>query len=215
MPRITINTLWPNDGISRHRSGSTLAQVMACCLMSPSHYTRTNVDLSSVRSNGIRRRAISQEIPKPPITDISLEIAYIIQTFIEISQGPNEQNHASNRTTILIYWGKWHPWWWVKSCMWLIYIDQNFLTCQDRFFSKCMSLLVYRGIINSQWIYMNGILLLCWWKATYQVISFLCSVWPVHDFRDWLTSYVRDFAGFEFKADPGWICNRFHQSTAL
>ena len=30
--------LWPSDAIWRHRSGSTLAQVMACCLMALSHY---------------------------------------------------------------------------------------------------------------------------------------------------------------------------------
>ena len=33
-----INSLRPSDAIWRHRSGSTLAQVMACCLMAPSHY---------------------------------------------------------------------------------------------------------------------------------------------------------------------------------
>ena len=33
-----FNSLWPNDAILRHRSGSTLAQVMACCLTAPSHY---------------------------------------------------------------------------------------------------------------------------------------------------------------------------------
>ena len=33
-----INSLWPNDAIWRHGTGSTLAQVMACCLMAPSHY---------------------------------------------------------------------------------------------------------------------------------------------------------------------------------
>ena len=31
-------SLWPSGIIWRHRSGSTLAQVMACCLMAPSHY---------------------------------------------------------------------------------------------------------------------------------------------------------------------------------
>ena len=30
--------LWPFDAIWRHRSGSTLAQSMACCLTAPSHY---------------------------------------------------------------------------------------------------------------------------------------------------------------------------------
>ena len=35
---IYINSLWPSDTICRHRSGSTLAQVMACCLTAPSHW---------------------------------------------------------------------------------------------------------------------------------------------------------------------------------
>ena len=33
-----FNSLWPSDTIWRHKSGSTLAQVMACCLTAPSHY---------------------------------------------------------------------------------------------------------------------------------------------------------------------------------
>ena len=33
-----LNSLWPGDAIWWHRSGSTLAQVMACCLISPSYY---------------------------------------------------------------------------------------------------------------------------------------------------------------------------------
>ena len=33
-----INSLWPSDAIWSHVSGSTLAQVMACCLTAPSHY---------------------------------------------------------------------------------------------------------------------------------------------------------------------------------
>ena len=33
-----FNSLGPSDAIWRQRSGSTLAQVMACCLMAPSHY---------------------------------------------------------------------------------------------------------------------------------------------------------------------------------
>ena len=35
---VAVNSLWPSDIIWRHKSGSTLAQVMACCLMAPSHY---------------------------------------------------------------------------------------------------------------------------------------------------------------------------------
>ena len=33
-----VNSLWPSDPIWRQRSGSTLAQIMACCLAAPSHY---------------------------------------------------------------------------------------------------------------------------------------------------------------------------------
>ena len=33
-----VNPVWPNNAIWQHRSGSTLAQVMACCLGAPSHY---------------------------------------------------------------------------------------------------------------------------------------------------------------------------------
>ena len=33
-----INLLWPSDIIWQHEFGSTLDQVMACCLMAPSHY---------------------------------------------------------------------------------------------------------------------------------------------------------------------------------
>ena len=35
---INLNSLWPSDTICRHKSGSTLVQVMACCLTAPSHY---------------------------------------------------------------------------------------------------------------------------------------------------------------------------------
>ena len=35
---IKVNSLRPSDAIWRQKSGSTLAQVMACCLMAPSHY---------------------------------------------------------------------------------------------------------------------------------------------------------------------------------
>ena len=33
-----VNSMWPSDTRWRQRSGSTLAQVMACCLTAPSHY---------------------------------------------------------------------------------------------------------------------------------------------------------------------------------
>ena len=38
LPRSVISPLWPSDAIWRYRSGSTLAQVMACCRTAPTHY---------------------------------------------------------------------------------------------------------------------------------------------------------------------------------
>ena len=32
-----INSLWPSETICRHKSGSTFAQIMTCCLRAPSH----------------------------------------------------------------------------------------------------------------------------------------------------------------------------------
>ena len=55
-----VNTLWPSDATWRHRSGSTLAQVMACCLTAPSHYLNqcwliiNKVQWSSFEGNFLR-----------------------------------------------------------------------------------------------------------------------------------------------------------------
>ena len=55
-----VNWLWPCDTIWRQRSGSTLAQVMAWCLMAPSHYLNqcwliiTEVLWHSLNTNFIR-----------------------------------------------------------------------------------------------------------------------------------------------------------------
>ena len=69
-----LKTLWRTDAIWRHGAGSTLAQVMAWCLIATSW---TNVDSSSVKSNGIQSTAIRQEISKPSITKIMFKIGYL------------------------------------------------------------------------------------------------------------------------------------------
>ena len=40
IPQFSINPLWTGDAICWHKSRSTLAQVMACCLTAPSHYLK-------------------------------------------------------------------------------------------------------------------------------------------------------------------------------
>ena len=65
----SINTLWPSDLIWWHKSGWTLAEVMACCLTAPSHYlNQCWVIISEVLTT------ISQELLNISILDMSLKI---------------------------------------------------------------------------------------------------------------------------------------------
>ena len=43
-----MNSLWPSDAIWRHRSRSTLSQIMTCCLTAPSHYLNCWLLISEV-----------------------------------------------------------------------------------------------------------------------------------------------------------------------
>ena len=67
-----VNSLRPSDIIWQHRSGTTLAQVMDCCLTAPSH--NLNQCWLIVRSSGIHLSAILQEIAQPTVTEISLKL---------------------------------------------------------------------------------------------------------------------------------------------
>ena len=73
---IALNSLWPSDTIWRHKTRSTLAQVMACCLTAPSHYLN-QCWLSSVRSHGIHLMALSLDDAKIPINKTRLKIAVL------------------------------------------------------------------------------------------------------------------------------------------
>ena len=72
-----LSTLW--------WSRSTLAQVMACCLMAPSHYLN-HVDWLSVRSCGIQLKAIWWEVFMNLICNICFKI--ICSKITSTSQGP-------------------------------------------------------------------------------------------------------------------------------
>ena len=56
LPWNPSNSLWPSDAMWWHRFRSKLSQVMACCYQHQA-ITRTNVYLSSIRSNGIHLMA--------------------------------------------------------------------------------------------------------------------------------------------------------------
>ena len=68
-------SLCPNEAIRWHRSGSTLAQVMASCQMAPSHYLNHWLIIRMVQPNSSDGN--SSKIPQPSITEISLKITYL------------------------------------------------------------------------------------------------------------------------------------------
>ena len=70
-----VNSLWFSDAIWRQRSGSTLAQVMACCLTAPSHYLNQFWLIIS-KVCGIHRKALSWEDLKIPISNTRLKITF-------------------------------------------------------------------------------------------------------------------------------------------
>ena len=75
--RSSFNALWPSDAIWRQRSGSTLAQVMTCCLTAPSHYlNQCWLIISEVQWHSWIR-AISWEMPKQSIIEIHLKITFL------------------------------------------------------------------------------------------------------------------------------------------
>ena len=89
-----FNSFWPSDPIWRQRSGSTLVQVMACCLTAPSQYlNQCGLIWSSVKFSGIHIRIISQEMPQPSTTKIHLKMTYL--KFHSNFPGANELTQAA------------------------------------------------------------------------------------------------------------------------
>ena len=71
-----FNSLWPSDATWQHKFGSTLGQIMACCLMAPSHYlNQCLLIISEVQWQS--PDGIWPEIPQPPITKISLKMTFL------------------------------------------------------------------------------------------------------------------------------------------
>ena len=84
-----FNLLWPNDALWRHKSRSTLAQVMAWCQAT----TWTSAELSSVSSSGIQLSVIWPAIIHPSsTTKINLKITCL--KFYSNLPGANEWIYA-------------------------------------------------------------------------------------------------------------------------
>ena len=122
-----IKSFWSSDTLRWQRSGSTLAQVTACCLTAPNHYLN-----QSVNSSDIHIRAISQEMPQASITKNLFEkIMYL--RFHSNFPGANELKKKKssiqiNKIQYLNYgtnncWfplaRKWPTWKW--TWIWILY----------------------------------------------------------------------------------------------
>ena len=70
-----INSSWNNESKWQHRSGSTLAQIMAHCSMAPNHYlTQCPLIISEVFWASTEGNTVSQELFKISILDMNLKI---------------------------------------------------------------------------------------------------------------------------------------------
>ena len=74
---VWLNTLWLSAVIWQQQSWSILVQVMAWCLMAPSHYLNQSCWLIISEVCGIHLRENSQEMPKISILDMSLKVTHL------------------------------------------------------------------------------------------------------------------------------------------
>ena len=114
-----INPLWPSDAIWQPRSGSTLAEVIACCLTAPSYYLQANADLSPNVFCGFHLRVISQGLMK-----------LIQNIYLEITLLKSQPHHhwANELNTIMSYW--YHLIWLTSSCL-ILNIHNMCMMCLD------------------------------------------------------------------------------------
>ena len=89
-----VNSLGPSGAIWSHRSGSTLAQVMTCCLMAPSHYLTQqwhitwHIHLMAISQEEVRKISITNT--NFSITDLKLQPHF--PGFNKFNSSPPGQN---------------------------------------------------------------------------------------------------------------------------
>ena len=84
---IIFNSFWPSDTIWGQRSGSTLAQVMACCMRAPSHY----LNQCWLIISEVQWHSYEGNFTRDALTIISLKTTYL--KFHSNCPGANELNH--------------------------------------------------------------------------------------------------------------------------
>ena len=95
--------LWPSGVIWWHKSRSTLAQLMACCLMAPSHYLNQCWPIIN-EFRGIHYKPISQKVLEISIPNMSLKNT--LTKLLPHLAGPNELMYSIKWYLLdsLCYW---------------------------------------------------------------------------------------------------------------
>ena len=105
-----LNSLWPNDAIWRHRSRSTLAQVMAYCLTAPSHYlNQCWLIFSKVQWHSVEDNLTRDSLPFNPWNKLENYLSKILfksfrDQWVNVPTWPEKCNcsHQINQTYYLL-----------------------------------------------------------------------------------------------------------------
>ena len=85
----SVNSLWPSDAIWRQRSGSTLVQIMACCLTAPSHYlNQCWLIISKVQWHPSESNFTRDTSAITCISHWNNAWKLFVENFVQISKGP-------------------------------------------------------------------------------------------------------------------------------
>ena len=146
------------------RSGVILLQVMDCCHQKISHYlNQCWLIIMKLRSSNIHLTVISQEIPRPPITKISLKITY--EKFHLNLPGVNELTQWLHGTRLLDYAG--------YGFMAILYTNQ--IAYEQGFFHLCSTphpiRLCWRLDKSESPPYLSHEICLAYWVTTYTIRS--------------------------------------------
>ena len=111
-----FNSLWPGDAIWRIRTGSTLAQVVAYCPMTPSYY----LNLCSLFIGEAQWQSLESNFTKRYLSHRSLKLAWKLLNQIFHSNLPGVSEFKTGITQAILYWSENTHW--VRLYSWQILI---------------------------------------------------------------------------------------------
>ena len=123
-----FNSLWPSDDIWRQKSGSSLTEVMVCCLMATTHYL-SQCWLLGVMSLNITH---SKLLPHFPGASELIHIFVCIKVLTLNVRGPSYLGLTRSISWLMMPWlltspGHQQPWYWLyRMCRSFSYSRKDF-----------------------------------------------------------------------------------------